>query len=71
MVSSIAIGLGFSTWRAPAERDRMSKIDALALRGVVLAGVAPMPEPYEPTTRDHRRPLPPSLDNIATWHFIR
>jgi hypothetical protein len=49
----------------------MSRIDALALRGVVLAGVAPMPEPHDPPTRDHRRPAPPSLDNIATWHFIR
>jgi hypothetical protein len=49
----------------------MSKIDALALRGVVLAGVAPVPEPYDPPARDHRRPMPPSLDNIATWHFIR
>jgi hypothetical protein len=49
----------------------MSKIDALALRGVVLAAVAAMPEPYAPPTRDHQRPMPPSLDNIATWHFIR
>jgi hypothetical protein len=71
MVSSIAIGLGFSTWRVSGERDRMSKIDALALRGVVLAGVAPMSDSYEPPARDHQRPMPPSLDNIATWHFIR
>ena len=40
MVSSIAIGLGFSTWRGSGEPARLSKVDALAMRGAVVAAVA-------------------------------
>lgn len=71
MVSSIAIGLGFSAWRGSGEPTKMSKIDALALRGVVVAALGPSQAPYEVRGSSGQRPEPPSLDYIVTWHFIR
>lgn len=49
----------------------MSKIDALALRGVVVAALGPSQAPSEVPGSAGQRPEPPSLDNIVTWHFIR
>jgi hypothetical protein len=71
MVSSIAIGLGFPTWRASAEPGVMSKIDAFGLRGVVVAAVTSSGEALAHPGTDRRRVEPPSLDRVLPWHFIR
>jgi hypothetical protein len=71
MVSSIAIGLGFSTWRASAETGVLSKIDAFGLRGVVVAAVASCAEPPAHPGSPRGRVEPTSLDQVLPWHFIR
>ncbi len=48
----------------------MSRIEAFALRGLVVAALGSSQEPFEVPGRRHR-PEPSSLDNIVTWHFIR
>ncbi len=49
----------------------MSRIEAFALRGLVVAALGSSQEPFEVPDRGRRKPEPPSLDNIVTWHFIR
>jgi hypothetical protein len=71
MVSSIAIGLGFTTWRGSRELSSMSKIDALALRGVVAAALTPNPGHLTSSGPGPRKTEPPSLDRVYPWHFIR
>jgi hypothetical protein len=71
MVSSIAIGLGFSAWRGPKGPGSMSKVDALALRGAVVAALPPVQEPSVTPAPGQGRTDPPSLDHVITWHFIR
>lgn len=49
----------------------MSKIDALALRGVVVAAVAPGKESLTPDDHGWRRTEPPSSYQNFPWHLIR
>jgi hypothetical protein len=49
----------------------MSKIDALALRGVVAAALTPNPGHIASSETGPRKPEPPSLDRVYPWHFIR
>jgi hypothetical protein len=49
----------------------MSKIDAFALRGVVVAAITSRPEPFERPDPGRGRSEPPSLDRVYPWHFIR
>jgi hypothetical protein len=49
----------------------MSKIDALALRGVVAAALTPNPGHIASSETGPRKPGPPSLDRVYPWHFIR
>jgi hypothetical protein len=71
MVSSIAIGLGFSAWRGSGEPAVMSNLDAFALRGVVVAAIASTQEPVAGPDTRRRRVDPASHDHVYPWHFIR
>jgi hypothetical protein len=71
MVSSIAIGLGFSTLRGSGGPAGMSKIDALALRGVVAAALPPSTVTYDSPLPGRDGARSQSLDQVVPWHFIR